>query len=325
MNLSMGKLIALIKSIGGGSLAKAIRNTGFVEKLAPAWVALFTDVDVNTGSAMARLPSIEYSTLDLTNVKAGGKIPMKFVPVGELVLNPRQTLYAAEPSEAIATCSSVAENGYGRNTWTFTFDSNPPIFNDGNGDAYTCIKGVSVADNGAAYKVTITLDGRHPNSTSKEGTLALSLSVYVDTEQQAYDGLTLWSSTEGSKKRFELSVDDESNVALTDVDTGESKGLGGPLIVHATPSTDMTTATLDRTVREIADAYLAGRTVVCHMTDNASATHQTYILPMIGFMDTPTLDACSVAFALMINGLYIMLNAALAGDGTETITIGSAE
>lgn len=207
-----------------------IAKSGFVEKNAPVEVlcidnySLMTADYVNTDDVKIVIP-------DGVKLEKGLKVLFKLMPSGSATTRTGKVYEAEEQVELIAECYLVTEYAsLGKIHYAFTTDSDSYLFHESASPntKYGLFSFFTIKQKGNEY--TFSMNCTHKpgrDYIGVTGDLVFNASVVFDAPASAYDGLTLWSSTEGSKKRFELSVDDSANATLTDVDTGETIGLGG--------------------------------------------------------------------------------------------------
>ena len=205
-----------------------IAMSGFVEKNAPVEVTLVENYSLIVDKVLP--PEREIVIPDGVKLEKGMKMLLKLTPSGSASYNTLQYV-AEEPAEVVAECYLVTNYAsLGKIQYAFKIEEKLYLHHDvSNPDSkYNEFLFFYIEDMNGKYTIKPLFASPNPRYFTRfTGDLALNASVVFEAPASAYDGLTLWSSTEGSKKRFELSVDDGANATLTDVDTGETIGLGG--------------------------------------------------------------------------------------------------
>lgn len=209
--------------------AENIAKTGFAEKNAHFEVPLVENYSLIVDKVQP--PAHEIIIPDGVKLEKGMKMLLKLTPSGSASYG--NSMHVAEEAvEVVAECYLVTDYAsLGRTDYAFHTEER--LYLHHNVDApdtkYNEFLFFTIEHyRDGKYKIKPTFATSNPRNFNRyTGDLVLNASVAFYAPASAYDGLTLWSSTEGSTKRFELNVDDSANATLTDVDTGESKGLGG--------------------------------------------------------------------------------------------------
>jgi hypothetical protein len=170
--------------------------------------------------------------------------------------------YAADGGTSIAVCSAYNEH---KNAYYFDLKTPIPLLlNDAGTAAVFFLSSIKFYPDSRTCQLMFS--GSSPSSGV--GNFSITVSVGYSFEKSAFESPVIWSSTEGSTKQFKLSVDDSANATLTDVDTGENKGLGGSggAFVVTFASTDgVTISGANKTFAEVLAAAQSGQPVYAYI------------------------------------------------------------
>lgn len=105
-----------------------------------------------------------------------------------------------------------------------------------------------------------------------------------------------------------------------------SAGGGGRFIVRAVPTEDMTSATIDRSILDIVDAYNNGRDVVCVLATGSEERPADILLPLVQY----TLGEADylLMFSVYVAGATFIVNMnrqIVSGDEHVDLTIMGVE